>query len=443
MNVIDINLDEFILTAFRDVFIDIVQCEADEIILKGGRSSTKSMTVAHAIIVGCTTHKSSAVALVKYGNRIEDRLVNTFRECIGLLGLEDMWKLRRSPFEYVLLDRFGMETDVSIKFTGCDDAAKLRSYKPRRGNFRYIWFEELTDFKSLREYNDLKETFTRGGEQTVISTYNPPRRASNWVNKEYNVQVGKVLGYKDNYVKEEFNINRFGISDSRIRIVHHSTYLDVIKDGKMHWLGKNFIGMAEQSRVENNKYYRHAYLGEVVGTDANIFSNIVDWDGNTTRLDIKTLYRGLDWGYGGKGLSAYVEWYFDFKNRRLYAINEFGSPGIDPKDMAYEIRLRNKHNFPVKADNAMPIMNRMARNAGANIIGVKKRPDSVRAGIKWLQSLNGIYISKRLTPKIYKEFTEYEYIVDREGNVTNELPKENDHFVDATRYALDELIKNL
>ena len=106
------------MTAFRDVFIDIVQCEADEIILKGGWSSTKSMTVAHAIIVGCTTHKSSAVALVKYGNRIEDRLVNTFRECIGLLGLEDMWKLRRSPFEYVLLDRFGMETDVSIKFTG-------------------------------------------------------------------------------------------------------------------------------------------------------------------------------------------------------------------------------------------------------------------------------------------------------------------------------------
>ena len=110
-------------------------------------------------------------------------------------------------------------------------------------------------------------------------------------------------------------------------------------------------------------------------------------------------------------------------------------------DVAFEIRQLNKHNFPIYADSASPILNNQLRNKNINILDVKKGPDSVRAGIKWFQGLNGIHINKFLTPNIYREFTGYEYIVDRDDSVTSELPDENNHTIDATRYGFVNEIK--
>jgi phage terminase large subunit len=146
---INIDLNDLICDSFVDITSDIINCDVDRAIMKGGRSSTKSQVASESIVVGCMVYKESAVAAVKYANKIEERLVNTFRESIRYLGVEQFWKLRKSPFEYVLLDDKGKETDVSIKFTGCDNPEDLKSYKPRRGSFRYIWFEELTNFRSF------------------------------------------------------------------------------------------------------------------------------------------------------------------------------------------------------------------------------------------------------------------------------------------------------
>ena len=109
--------------------------------------------------------------------------------------------------------------------------------------------------------------------------------------------------------------------------------------------------------------------------------------------------------------------------------------------MAYEIKRLNKFNFPVYSDSATPILASELVNKGVNVIGAIKGPDSIAAGIKWLQGLNSIYISPTLTPNIYKEFTEYEYIVDRNDQVTNKLVQGMEHSIDATRYAFNLEIK--
>ena len=172
---ININLNDLICDSFVDIADDIINCNVDRAVMNGGRSSTKSQVASECIITGCMVFKESAVAAVKYANKIEERLVNTFRDTIRYMGVEQFWKLRRAPFEYVLLDEFGKETDVSIKFTGCDNPDNLKSYKSRRGGFRYIWFEELTNFPNIKEVNNLIQTFARGqGKHCVIMTYNPP-----------------------------------------------------------------------------------------------------------------------------------------------------------------------------------------------------------------------------------------------------------------------------
>lgn len=78
---------------------------------------------------------------------------------------------------------------------------------------------------------------------------------------------------------------------------------------------------------------------------------------------------------------------------------------------------------------------------GAFIRGAQKGPESVRYGIKWLQGLNHIYIDRRKCPLTYKEFTHYEYEVDKDGKFISDYPDKDNHSIDATRYALEKYWK--
>ena len=71
-------------------------------------------------------------------------------------------------------------------------------------------------------------------------------------------------------------------------------------------------------------------------------------------------------------------------------------------------------------------------------IACKKGADSIRHGIKWLQDLDGIYIPDEYV-EVYNEFISYMYKQDKHGNPTDGY-EGSDHYIDATRYALEEFI---
>lgn len=436
-----IELNNLIIPTFRKISDNIIKCNVDRAIMKGGRSSTKSQVAATSIVIGVMTYKASAVALVKHANKIEERLVNTFMSAIDYLGVGQWWKLRKSPYELVLLNQFGKETNVSIKFTGCDNAESLKSYRPRAGSFRYVWFEELTNFISVKEVNNIIQSMVRGiGEHCVIMTYNPPIRSSAWVNSEYDAPCGIVLGNSSNEFTEEINYEIDGEQIKSVQTVHHSSYLDVIEAGHKDWLGNAFISAAKQAEKENNEYYRFAYLGEIVGTNSNVFHNIRDWnyDGSV----IRNVNRGLDCSNGGADPWQYCDWYYDKNNRYIYCLNEFRLSGEASFELVAEnVRKLNKNNYEVYIDSAVPTFRKVLMKEGLNILPAKKGPDSVKAGVKWLQSLNGIFIDKIRCPVTYKEFKQYEYLIDKEDNVTTELVDDNNHSIDACRYALGNYIR--
>ena len=58
--------------------------------------------------------------------------------------------------------------------------------------------------------------------------------------------------------------------------------------------------------------------------------------------------------------------------------------------------------------------------------------------MKWLQTRT-IVIDPKRTPNAYKEFSEYEYERDKDGNVISGYSDENNHLVDACRYATESL----
>ena len=47
-------------------------------------------------------YRESAVAAVRYANKIGDRLGNTFTETIRYMGVENWWKLRKSALKFKL-----------------------------------------------------------------------------------------------------------------------------------------------------------------------------------------------------------------------------------------------------------------------------------------------------------------------------------------------------
>lgn len=438
----EIVLDDLIIPAFRDVVTDIVECNVDEVALKGGRASTKSQCAGFSIIMGVMSSHESAICLVKYATGIENRLVNTLKFCIQLLGVEQYWKLRRSPLEYVLLNNDGKETDISIKFAGCDNVDTLKSIKSRKGGgFRYLWIEECVDFKNEKEISNLEQTFLRGtGKHVIILTYNPPMSRSHWLNKKYNYPIGKCLGYDTDIYRETFEFNMQGKKYQKRLLVHHSSYLDVVEAGHEDWLG-NILVNALEAKENNTKFYRWQYLGECIGTEANVFWNISDWTYEADK-DYPVTLRGLDCSNGGNDIWAYVEVWFDKKNNDLYILDEKKLSGKASLEQVAEIIKEKAGRRDIFIDSAVPTFGRQLNMKGLNCLPVRKGKDSVGIGILWLQSLNHIFVDKRRCPNVYKELTEYEYKLDKNDDVTSDLIDKDNHFIDSIRYACSQIIRH-
>jgi len=166
-------------------------------------------------------------------------------------------------------------TFFPVEFRGCDDPPKLKSTKFAKGYCACIWFEELDQHGSNEDVRSVLNSLRRGGSRFwVFYSFNPPKTAMSWVNKE-------TLARKQ---RED-------------TLVWKTSYLDVVASHP-EWLGGPFIEEAEYLREANETAWRWEFLGDVVGTGGNVFSNIVERE--VSDEEIRTFERvrnGLDWGW--------------------------------------------------------------------------------------------------------------------------------------------------
>lgn len=293
--------------------------------------------------------------------------------------------------------------------------------------------EELDQYAGEKEIRTVLQSTMRGGDLFWdFRTFNPPISKNNWAN-EY-ADTAETL---DN------------------TLVVRNTYLDVPPE----WLGQAFIDEAEDLKRINESAYEHEYMGKAIGTGGDVFQNVEDkdmsekvpvYDFYGSIIGYKPLYEtfdhiynGLDWGFATDPL-AFVKCHFDKKNLDLYIYREFITHKTRNEDSFRMLYIENKlidMSELLTADSAEPKSVADYRAYGAFIRGAEKGPDSVRYGIKWLQGLRHIYIDKRTCPNAWREFINYEYEQDREGNFISAYPDENNHFIDATRYALEKFYK--
>lgn len=404
-------LSELIAPHFYDVHWDIWRNKHTHYWFKGGRGSTKSSFVSQEIILNMMNPEnkySEAVVMRKVADTLRESVFEEYQTAISRLGADELWRSRVAPMTLEYLP-----TGQRIHFRGADKPRKLKSTTVKDPFFiKYVHYEEVDEFDNPEDIRSINQSLLRGATgQKVFYSFNPPKSASNWANQ---------------FVEQQ------GVRDDTY--VNESTYLTVPRE----WLGNAFIAEAEATKLLNPTVYAHEYMGEVVGTGAEVFSNVETRAISDEEFaNFETINRGLDFGFGADP-SAYVESYFDQKHRILYLLDEFVGGGISNSQLADEINKRNPEHHTVVTDRELRTVSELTNlNTGLRLQMAKKGPDSRRHGIKFLQDLTAIVIDPRRTPNAHREFTQFELGADRFGNLRGDYPTTDDHTIDSVRYQLE------
>lgn len=377
-------------------------------ILEGGRGSLKSSFWALKIVELLKNNPNIHACITRQvAGTLKDSVYAQMKWAINILGLDSEFTFKTSPLEIAY-----RKTGQTIYFRGLDDETKLKSIKPPFGYIGILWKEEKDQMKGAAQERSVNQSVLRGGDVSYdFSSYNPPKSKSSWVNKE------KLI-------------------PNERRVIHHSTYLEAPPE----WLGKKFIEDAEHLKEVNPAAYEHEYMGVPNGDGGNVFEylEIRDIaDEEIKRLD--RLYLGCDWGYYPDPF-AFVVCHYDPARERIYIIDEIVGNKLSNRQTADMIIEKGYGAYRITCDSAEPKSINDYRDYGLVAQGATKGPGSVEYSMKWLQTRTIVLDPKR-TPHAFKEFTEYEFERDKDGEIISGYPDENNHCIDACRYALESVWK--
>lgn len=402
-----VKLSELIAPAFYNLHWDIREHKHTHYKLPGGRGSTKSSFVSIEIIKGMMEDpQANAIAMRKVGRFLEESVFEQLRWAIDVLGVTDKWKVRLSPLGLTYIP-FGNR----IIFRGADDPQKIKSVKLKNGYFKYIWFEERSEFDGAEEERTILQSLMRGGEEYVVFySWNPPKSMNSWVNQDI------LLEREDT-------------------IVLHTDYRSVPKE----WLGEQFFIEAEHLQKTKPKAYDHEYLGIATGTGGAVFENVTVrkiTDEEMERFD--RIRHGLDFGYGADPL-AYIKMHYSKTRKRLFLFGEIYSVKLGNTKAAREIKKLNPLNQLITADSEEPRAIAALCELGLKVVGAKKGPGSVDYGMEFLaDEIEEIIIDPERCPNAAREFTGYELEMDKDGNFKGSYPDKNNHTIDAVRYGMED-----
>lgn len=377
-------------------------------VLKGGRNSGKSTTIAQRIIYDLMKHNINALCVRKVGETLETSMYEQLLWAIRDMGVEHYWQERRNPLRLTY-----KPTKTQVLFRGADKPEKIKSIKTHKHPIAILWIEELDEFKTEDEVQVIVNSVLRaelpdGLSYSILYSYNPPKRKQNWVNKKYNTQF-----LPDNV------------------FVHHSDYRD------NPYVSEAFKSDAMEAQKSNEHKYKWIYLGEPIGGGVVPFDNLNFR--TITDAEIKTfdnIRQGIDWGYAADPF-AHVRLHYDKKRRRLYFLDEIYGVKMSNREAAEEITLRNYHDIVSIADSAEPKSVAEIKTYGVKCRGAKKGPGSVEYGEKWLDDLDEIVIDPKRTPNAAREFENIDYQVDKDGNIKSKLEDSDNNCIDAARYACE------
>ena len=402
-------LSEIIAPSFYPVHWDIADGKHTYYDLYGGRGSTKSSFIGVELPLGIMQDPlANGIVFRKVASTIGTSVFEQVLWGIDALGVNDLWKATTSPYKLTY-----RPTGQVILFRGLDKAKKLKSIKVAHGYFKYLWFEELDEFAGEEEIRSVQQSVMRGGTKFVVfKSFNPPISRQNWA-------------------------NQYVLTPRRAALRHRSCYTEVPPE----WLGEQFFDDAEALKETNLRAYTHEYLGIPVGTGGEVFDNLeIREIPDSEKAVFDNIFMGIDWGWFPDPYH-WSKMHYDSTRKVLYIYDEYRATKQSNAATWNALVMQKGVTGTdlITADSAEPKSVGDYRDYGAMCRGAIKGPDSIRYGIKWLQSLKKIVIDPNRCPETAREFQNYEYERTDDGEIVSGYPDKDNHSIDSVRYALERI----
>lgn len=360
----------------------------------GGRGSAKSWSVARALL------------LKGYERKLRILCTREIQKSIGQsvhkLLCDTIEALRFSGFYHITKEGIVGNNGTEFLFKGLRfNPIEIKSTE----GVDICWVEEAQAVSA--ESWDILIPTIRKADSEIWITFNPEN------NDDPTFQRFVVNPYPEAYVRKvNYNENPF--------------FPETAKK-EMEW-----------TRQRDYESYLHIWEGELKKhSDAVIFAGRFTVEEFDTPPDAR-FYHGADWGFSVDP-TALVRCFI--KDRTIYIDREAWGVGIDLDETpALFDTIETARKWPIKADNARPETISFMRRRGFNISAAKKWQGSIEDGIEFLKSYD-IVIHPRCRHTI-DEFNHYSYKVDKQtGEVLPIVVDSFNHIIDATRYALSDLMR--
>ena len=378
-------------------------------VVKGSRRSKKSKTMALWVIYNMMKHPQSNTLVVRKTYRtLKDSCYTELKWAIKRLQVEHLWNVKESPLEMTYTP-----TGQKIYFRGLDDPLKITSIAVDVGVLCWMWIEEAYEITKEDDFDTLTESMLgdcpEGLWKQVTLTFNP-WSDRHWLKRKFFDNPDEdTLALTTNYLCNE-------------------------------WLSPDDRKVFERMRETNPRRYRVAGLGDWGIVDGLVYERWKEQPFTLENLpqDAQSAF-GLDFGYTNDATALFCGFY-SASERRLYVWDELYKNGLSNKAIFDAISRMGYAKERITADSAEPKSIDELKGLGIRRIeGAKKGKDSINNGIQWIQDLE-IVIHPRCV-NFLMEISTYQWKKDKFDKKMNEPEDDNNHLMDAMRYALERFIQ--
>jgi len=394
---------------YNAVYLPYLSQSRSTEIFYGGSSSGKSNFVAERTIEDIMEGGHNYLCCRKMGNSLTKSVFNELTKAIAKLKVGHLFNVVPSQGHITCANGY------QIIFSGLDDVEKVKSVTPKLGVVTDVWVEEATEVS----YDDIKQLRKRlrgvaaydgkRVQKRIVLTFNPIYK-THWLYKEYFT----ANGWNDD--QKEFLNDRLSILKT--------THLDNdFLDDEDHLLLEE----------ETDEYWYQVYtLGNFGILGDAIFTNWRTEDLSSKKESFDRIRNGLDFGYSSDP-NAYVRVHYDKPAKKIYIFKAWMAKKLTNPMIAAKLKPIIGRE-PIFCDSAEPKSIAELQADGIDARPVKKGKDSILHGIKWIQK-HEVIVDEELQPVI-NELNTYQWKKDKDG-VALPIPCGDDHFIDATRYALE------
>lgn len=413
--------------------------KGDEAIIMGSKGSKKSKTIAVRWMKLLKEYpRACLLAMRDIALTIKDSVYADLIWASKKIKVYDEWKFTMNPMLAV-----NKKTGQKIFFRGLDDWEKLASITIDDPDLVLCWgwFEEAFEIEKKDTYDKVKMSLRgklpAGYFNQTVASFNPWNE-QHFIVKELTKKLTpdeKILSEKG---KQELIVEEEQEFEFQGKMVKEKvSQLLMITNYKLN----EFLDIKDYARYEKKKKddyedYKTTGLGMPGVSKGLIFRNWRIDDTEKYKKEFNLVRRGLDFGYSSDP-SAFIQCDVNIKSKRIVVFDEFGAVELTNEMLASELSKRIEQYALIKGDSSEPKSIAELNKLHINVIPAQKGPDSVLHGIKWLKGFEIIVDPK--CKGLIEELGSYRWKVDKFDEPLNIPEDKNNHYIDALRYACDDL----